>query len=189
MTKRVNITEQEEILRDTLMGTRLQGKACDRLINMGYLTCPASAKYHGAVEGGLMSHSIAVTELLCKRTLRLGLKWKRVDSPIIVGMLHDLCKLGTYTQVADSWDCDGATVNYHYEYTKNLVWKEHGELSVIMALQLVPDLTEEEMLCIRYHMGAYQADEWNEFDAAIHKYPNVLYTHLADMGASKIMGR
>ena len=62
-------------------------------------------------------------------------------------------------------------------------------MSVIRALQLVPDLTEEEMLCIRYHMGAYQTDEWNEFDAAIHKYPNVLYTHMADMGASKIMGR
>ena len=189
MTKRVNITEQEEVLRDILKGTRLQGEACDKLINMGYLTCPASAKHHGAVEGGLMSHSTAVTELLRKYTLQLGLKWERVDSPFIIGMLHDLCKLGTCTQIVDSWGCDGGTVNYHYEYTKNLVWKGHGELSVIKALQLVPDLTEEEMLCIRYHMGAYQTDEWNEFDAAIRKYPNVLYTHMADMEASKVMGR
>lgn len=131
MTKRVNITEQEEILRDILMGTRLQGKACDRLINMGYLTCPASTKYHGAVEGGLMSHSIAVTGLLCKCTLQLGLKWKRVDSPIIVGMLHDLCKLGTYIQVADSWGCDGVTVNYHYEYTKTLYGKGTGSCQLL----------------------------------------------------------
>ena len=131
MTKRVNITEQEEVLRDILIGTRLQGKACDRLINMGYLTCPASAKYHGAVEGGLMSHSIAVTELLCKCTLRLGLKWKRVDSPIIVGMLHDLCKLGTYTQVADSWDCDEATVNYTTNTQKTLYGKDTGSCQLL----------------------------------------------------------
>ena len=44
------------------------------------------------------------------------------------------------------------------------------------------------MLCIRYHMGAYEKDGWNEFDLAIRKYPNVLWTHTADMYASKVKG-
>lgn len=48
------------------------------------------------------------------------------------------------------------------------------------------ELTEEEVLCIRYHMGAYETKDWAGFDLAIKKYPNVLYTHTADMLASKL---
>ena len=47
-------------------------------------------------------------------------------------------------------------------------------------------LTEEEILCIRYHMGAYETKDWDFFDKAIRKYPNVLWTHTADMYASKV---
>ena len=49
------------------------------------------------------------------------------------------------------------------------------------------DLTEEEKLCITYHMGAYETSNWNEFEKAIRKYENVLWTHTADMYASKIV--
>ena len=37
-------------------------------------------------------------------------------------------------------------------------------------------------------MGAYEKEEWAEFDAAIRKYQTVLYTHTADMLASKVSG-
>ena len=51
------------------------------------------------------------------------------------------------------------------------------------------DLTEEEMLCIRWHMGAYdESKNWNILGNAIEKYPNVLYTHTADMIASRVNG-
>ena len=51
-------------------------------------------------------------------------------------------------------------------------------------------LTDEEIACIRWHMGAYEIDTkmWQYYDSAIRKYPNVLYTHTADMIASKIDG-
>jgi hypothetical protein len=49
-------------------------------------------------------------------------------------------------------------------------------------------LTEEEILCIRYHMGAYEKDAWDYFDRAIRKYETVLWTHTADMVASKVKG-
>jgi hypothetical protein len=55
-----------------------------------------------------------------------------------------------------------------------------------MLLSQFITLTEEEMLCIRYHMGAYEKEEWSEFDLAIRKYENVLWTHQADMLASKV---
>lgn len=50
-------------------------------------------------------------------------------------------------------------------------------------------LTEEERLCIRWHMGAFDDKEnWNCYGAAIEEYPNVLWTHTADMVASRVLG-
>lgn len=49
-------------------------------------------------------------------------------------------------------------------------------------------LGSDEQACIRWHMGAYEGPEaWDGFDKAIREYPNVLWTHTADMVASKIM--
>lgn len=39
-----------------------------------------------------------------------------------------------------------------------------------------------------YHMGAFvDQKEWNDYTRAIHKYPNVLWTHTADMIAAHIL--
>jgi hypothetical protein len=65
----------------------------------------------------------------------------------------------------------------------------HGEKSV-MQLQKLVKLTDEEIICIRWHMGAFETDTkmWDYYGKAIEKYPNVLYTHTADMIASRIQG-
>ena len=56
-----------------------------------------------------------------------------------------------------------------------------------MLLATLGKLTEEEVACIRYHMGAFTDKElWNDYTAAVRKYPNVLWTHTADMIASHI---
>ena len=50
-------------------------------------------------------------------------------------------------------------------------------------------LTEEEIMCIRYHMGAVcPNEEWNDDTRAVRAYPNVLWTHQADMLASHVEG-
>ena len=50
-------------------------------------------------------------------------------------------------------------------------------------------LTEEEMLCIRWHMGAFDDKEnWNSYGRSVTLFPNVLYTHTADMIAARILG-
>ena len=37
-------------------------------------------------------------------------------------------------------------------------------------------LTEEEIACIRWHMGAFDdSKNWNKYNLAIQKYPNVLF--------------
>lgn len=49
--------------------------------------------------------------------------------------------------------------------------------------------TPEEIVCIRYHMGAFaDREEWNYYTNAVRIYPNVLWTHTADMVAYQIKG-
>ena len=75
-----------------------------------------------------------------------------------------------------------------WEYNIYTTINGHGELSVILAQQFI-QLTEEEVLCIRWHMGAYDDEKnWYILGHAIEKYPNVLYTHTADMIASRVNG-
>ena len=148
------------------------------LDNIGFFVAPASTKYHGNYEGGLFDHSLAVTEALVELTHKLNLHWNRKSSPYIVGMFHDLCK-------CDDYYFDNASDSYK---KKDVTLNGHGEKSVIIA-QNITGLTEEEMLCIRWHMGAYDDKEnWNILGRAIEQYPNVLYTHTADMIAARIKG-
>ena len=62
----------------------------------GFFIAPVSTKYHGAYEGGLADHSYEVADALQELTARLCLKWERSQSPIIVGIMHDLCKCDKY---------------------------------------------------------------------------------------------
>lgn len=141
----------------------------------GFMTAPASRKHHGACIGGLYMHSVAVAETLVGYTKDLRLEWQTERSPYVVGMFHDLCKVDQYVRT-----------DYGYEHDENILLKGHGEKSVMLLSQFMT-LTEEEIMCIRYHMGAYETENWKQFDLAIKKYPNVLYTHTADMYASKLM--
>ena len=58
-----------------------------------------------------------------------------------------------------------------------------------MLLSQFYTLTDEEIMCIRYHMGAFaDKSEWNDYTRAVSQYPNVLWTHQADMLASHVAG-
>ena len=152
----------------------------EELDQLGFFTAPASTKYHGAYEGGLFDHSFITAKTLVELTERLELKWERTESPYIVGMFHDLCKCDNYK----SHEFDKT-----YSYNPDIIITGHGDKSIIM-LQKYISLTDEEIACIRWHMGAYETDPkmWDYYGRAIEKYPNVLYTHTADMIASKIVG-
>ena len=140
---------------------------------------PASTKYHGSYECGLFEHSLDMAVVLDDLTHKLDLRWDKPSSPLIIGMFHDICKIDNYIKIENN----GAI---SYEYNKDTLLKGHGDKSIQILSQFM-QLTEEEVLCIRYHMGAYETEDWNFFDRAIKKYPNVLFTHTADMIASKIV--
>ena len=156
------------------------------------VTSPASVKYHGNHEGGLFDHSRAVAEALIDYTEKMGLEWQNPRSPWVIGQFHDLCKIDQYAKVVD---VEGVLMfgedetkgeKCHFEHNKNLFLTGHGDKS-IMLLSRWMTLTDEEILCIRYHMGAFVTAEWDLYRAAIKKYPNVLWTHTADMYAATVL--
>ena len=125
-----------------------------------------------------------VMEALDFLTSRCGLKWSRPESPFIVGWFHDLCKCDQY-RIDNSVPYTVGEPT-RYEYNTNTLLKGHGEKSVMLAATLT-DLTIEEVMCIRYHMGAFvPKEEWNDYTGAIHRFDNVLWTHTADMMAAHI---
>lgn len=154
-------------------------KTVDRIIQeTDFLTAPASTKFHGAYEGGLFDHSYAVMEALKFLTKSLNLKWEDPGSPVKVGLFHDFCKLDCYIKQEEGT----------YSWNSEQLLSGHGDKSVITAQEFVT-LNTEEIACIRYHMGAFtEQSEWEYYSRAIQQFPNVLYTHTADMIASKIMG-
>lgn len=156
----------------------------------GFFTAPASTKYHGSYEGGLFDHSFEVAQTLWKLTKDNNLKWERPESPLIVGMFHDLCKTDNYRHPKLGLEADGVPLldTCKWEYNPNTLLKGHGDKS-LMLLSSLMKLTEEEVACIRYHMGAFtDKEEWNDYTRAVHRYPNVLWTHHADMIASHVKG-
>lgn len=164
---------------------KFMGKCADcipvaTLDELGFFTAPASTKYHGAYEGGLFDHSLATAQALVDLTEKLGLNWNTKESARIVGMYHDLCKCDNYVIDVETGK---------YKYNPDTILDGHGTKSVIIAQKYI-ELTDEEIACIRWHMGAYETDTklWDYYGRAIEKYPNVLYTHTADMIASKIVG-
>lgn len=167
----------------------------DWLVNKGFFKVPASTKYHGAYEGGLYQHSASVMEFLVQLTKDNDLHWQDERSPYIVGMFHDLCKIDQYRSIikpVEHLDNDGVATFYNecvgFEYNPDTLLKGHGDKSVMLLSQFYR-LTEEEICCIRYHMGAFTPkEEWNDYTGAIHSYPNVLWTHQADMLATHVAG-
>ena len=143
---------------------------------------PASRKYHGAYMGGLAQHSINV----CKRLHWLcsyegvynteSNKYSK-ETIAIVSLLHDVCKTDLYRR-NDSGE---------YEYTDNFP-VGHGEKSVFRILQYM-QLTDEEIMAIRWHMGAYdnaaQTDN-RDLNKAEKQSKLVTLLHIADMLASRL---
>lgn len=192
----MNSNERLTLFLDAMQlkdGTPLiSGDMFDWLISQGFFMKPAAIHHHGNYTGGLFDHSFEVMNVLVEMTEKLGIEWENPRSPYIVGMFHDLCKLDDYVdENAEDLVMMGTgspiSKNPKWAYNPDKILKGHGDKSVMMLSQFMT-LTEEEIMCIRFHMGAYETDSWNEYDKAIKKYESVLWTHTADMYASKVRG-
>ena len=182
MTMNIGSTAEEQKRIDTLiefMGEHISSEIVWELKQRGFFIAPASINHHGQYEGALFDHSYEVAKTLVNLTEKLGLKWEIERSPYIVGMFHDLCKMDNYVK----------NDKEEWQYNNDTLLPGHGEKSVIIALTMLGNLTDEELYCIRWHMGAFDTNEnWNRYGRACTNYPNVLYTHTADMIAARIVG-
>lgn len=166
---------QELLLRIQRAGRK---SLCTFLKDNGFYTAPASAKYHLNHAGGLMQHSYLVYKLFSEKLERYKYDMDE-ESVLISALLHDICKINMYELDKES----GV-----YVYKDNQLPIGHGEKSVIM-IQKHIFLTDEEICCIRWHMGAYKVSDWRDFNKAVEMFQSVTLLHTADLEATKILER
>lgn len=149
-----------------------------------FFTAPASTKYHGAFDGGLLKHSMNVLDCLDEA----GYDYKTV---IIVALLHDICKANCYGKETKNVKENGAWVQKEvYTYQDELPLG-HGEKSLYIISKYIK-LTDEEAAAIRWHMGGFDSafrGGDRGLNIAFEKYPLAVLLHLADMKATYIVER
>lgn len=159
-----------------------------------FFTAPASTRYHGSYEGGLLEHSLNVyNRLLWEMENLVGLGWEDIYSPetiAIVALFHDLCKIDRYVMV-EKWrkDADGQWESYDaYDYNREKAEMGHGAQSVFY-LQKFIQLSEAEAQAIYWHMGAYDISPYSTLahcSEAFKWNPLAFLVHRADMAATYV---
>ena len=183
-------------MNDRFVGllSEVQRPGIDKLLEWleksDFYTSPASTKHHGAIEGGLLSHSLAVYDALLKITEAFGVS-ATPETKVIVALTHDLCKVNTYkigtknvqNQETKKWEPT------QYYFVEDKLPLGHGEKSVIL-LQAFIRPTIEEIMAIRWHMSGFDdaaRGGWGgsaALSAAYKQYPLAVALHLADMADS-----
>jgi len=148
----------------------------DYILESDYFTAPASTRYHNVFKSGLCQHSINVTQEFAKENVK-WLKPIPQNSVILCGLLHDLCKVGAYTETTRG-----------YEKVKDLP-KGHARLSISRASEFIK-LTHAEHNVILFHMGLFSAYIEHEYSPwAMHKaiteIPQIQTFAAIDMADSK----
>lgn len=159
-----------------------------------FFTAPASTRYHGSYEGGLLDHSLNVYDrLVWEMENTVGAGWQEIYSPesiAIIALFHDLCKIDRYV-ITEKWrkDENGDWEAYEaYEYNKEKAEMGHGAQSVFY-LQKFIQLTELEAQAIFWHMGAYDISPYATLAACSETFkwnPLAFLTHRADMAATYV---
>lgn len=135
------------------------------LEDSGFYTAPSSEDRHHNWKGGLAQHSLGVFEIAMREGRDLPL-----DSIIICGLLHDICK-----------------ARMHYCDSSGKIHKSkthipgHGHRSIILLKKHCLELKDSEYLAIRWHMGGHYAkgeDEKEVIRAKDSRLWNVI--HLSD---------
>lgn len=160
-----------------------------------FFTAPASTRYHGSYEGGLLEHSLNVYDrLVWEMEHTVGAGWEDIYSPetvAIVALFHDLCKIDRYI-LTEKWrkDADGQWEAYEaYDYNCEKSEMGHGSQSVFY-LQKFIQLTEVEAQAIYWHMGAYDISPYATLAACSETFkwnPLSFLVHRADMAATYVV--
>ena len=149
-----------------------------------FFTAPASTRYHGAHESGLVMHSLNVYSHL-KRLCDFYECDASPESIAIVALFHDLCKIGTY-KTELRWRKNDRNQWEQYEtYTRKEDYKfgGHGSKSVYL-VQYFMRLNPDEAAAINCHMGQWEATQYGNPSEVYESNKLAWLLHVADEAAS-----
>ena len=179
------MTNKEEFLQIYNEYVKRQGaqEFLDWLLKTDFFTAPASTKYHGACEGGLLLHSLNVYKTLRERYFEEGKDSE--ESFAICALLHDLCKAQFYKVSTRNVknDVTGQWEKVPYYTVEDAFPYGHGEKSVFLVERFMRLKTSEAM-AIRWHMGGFDDSARGgsfAISLAYEKYPLAVKLHLADL--------
>ena len=172
----------------------IKREGSDKLLNFltersDFFSAPASSRYHMAVEGGLVRHSLNVYTCLKEYIERDRVKNVYNLNPseetvAIIALLHDVCKINCYKpgfrNVKDDEGRWMRVPSYTYE---DLLPYGHGEKSVYIISGFM-DLSREEAFAIRYHMGFSGSEDNRQVGDAFRLFPLAFALSTADMEAT-----
>lgn len=135
-----------------------------------FFISPASTKYHGNYEGGLIEHSLNVLKYAIQIYKFSKKEFEFADisaeSIIISSIHHDLCKIKTYKKEPLWFKHDDVWVEYEgYKYDSDFSLG-HGEKSLFYLSQFMK-LSKDEAMAIRFHMGPFDPNK--DLDNAMKK--------------------
>jgi Predicted HD-superfamily hydrolase len=154
-----------------------------------FFTAPASMRYHGAYQGGLVEHSVNVYHCLSAYLARervqetYGMQYDS-ETIALVALLHDICKVDCYKPgTRNVKDENGVWQKVpSYEYEDKLPYG-HGEKSVYIVGGFLR-LSREEAFAIRYHMGFSGLEDKRNIGEAFERFPLAFALNVADMEAT-----
>ena len=146
--------------------THINREGLDQLINWletetDFFTAPASTKFHGNYDGGLLEHSLHVVEFALVNfghLLRYNPELEHLkESVIVAALFHDVCKINQYHWGEEKWTkVDGKWKSYKGYGFKDPLPMGHGEKSIYYIAKHM-ELTDSEILAIRWHMSTTEA--------------------------------
>ena len=163
-------------------------KLLDWLSTTDFFKAPASTRFHGACEEGLVMHSLNVYHALMDRYFEEG---DNPESMAVCGLLHDLCKANYYktgsrnvkNEATGQWEkVPVFLVEDQFPYG-------HGEKSVYLIERFIR-LKPAEAMAIRWHMGGFDdaaRGGCRAISEAYDAYPLAVKLHLADLTATYLM--
>lgn len=148
-----------------------------------FFTSPASTRYHGAFEGGLVLHSLNVYSQL-KKLCKFYECDATPESIAIVSLFHDLCKAGCY-KVDMRWrknEFNQWEQYPTYKFEEDFAYGGHGSKSVFL-VQSFMTLTPEEAAAINCHMGQWDATTYSNPTEVYSRNKLAWLLHVADEAA------
>ena len=177
-----------DIYKNLLLSTKRKGiqELVNWLDGSDFKVAPASTRYHGNHEGGLLEHSLNVYNECIRQKDLIKLFNIPQDTLIITSLLHDICKVNYYKMDVRNVKKNGAWVQEPYYTVDDMFPMGHAEKSIIIAQQFI-QLSEVEIAMIRAHMGGFVSDNYFTPSAVYNKYPEAIVLHNADLIATYVL--